>query len=316
MKIAFMFPGQGAQFVGMGADFFNKYKEARKVYEEASKIVEKDIAKMCFEGSIEDLSNTKNTQLAISVTSLAILAVLKSFGIKSSIDVGLSLGEYVALIDSQILSMEDGLKLLERRSYYMQAKAPNEKYYMLAVIGLDANKVEEICLNNKENGFAVPANYNYSGQVVVTVNEDKVEKLKQDFLNAGARKIVKLNTSGPFHTEKLIEASKCYKKDLENVTFNLKENVVIKNIDGSFYTKKDDIKKILEDHIISPVRFDKTIKTMQNEGVDTYIEIGPGKALSGFVKKECKDAKVFNVQKVEDLDLLLQELKINVGGKN
>ncbi len=309
MKIAFMFPGQGAQFTGMGEDFFHKYQEARIVYEKASSVVGRDLAKLCFETEAEELSNTINTQLAISTTSLAILAVLKKYGIVADIDVGLSLGEYVALIDSNILSMEDGLKLLERRSYFMANKVPNEKYSMIAVMGLEASKIEEIC--QKANGFVVPANYNYSGQIVVTGEEKIVEEITTSLQEAGAKRIVKLNTSGPFHTEKLIEASKCYKEELEKANFEIAENRVIKNIDGTFYTKTDDIKAILAKHIISPVRFDKTIQTMQKEGIDTYIEIGPGKALSGFVRKENKEAKVYSIQKVEDLQNLLKEFGIN-----
>lgn len=307
-----MFPGQGAQFVGMGEDFFHKYQEAREVYEKASKVVGKDISKMCFESTQEELSNTINTQLAISTTSLAILAVLKKYGITSSIDVGLSLGEYVALINSEILTLEEGIKLLERRSYYMANKVPHEKYSMIAVMGLESNRIEEICQKKREQEFVVPANYNYSGQIVVTGEETAIESITPELQQAGAKRIVKLNTSGPFHTEKLLEASKCYKNELEKADFDIKENRVIKNIDGSFYTKTDNIKEILAKHIISPVRFDKTIETMKKEGVDTYIEIGPGKALSGFVRKENKEANVFNIQKVEDLEKFLETRQIPI----
>lgn len=313
MKIAFMFPGQGAQFVGMGKDFFEQYEEARAVYEKASNIVSKDIAKMCFESSQEELSNTINTQLAISTTSLAILAVLKKYGITSQVDVGLSLGEYVALIDSGIVSFEEGLKLLERRSYFMANKLPNQKYSMIAVIGLDSKTIEQLCKQQKKQGkFVEPANYNCLGQTVVTGEEKAVEELTIKLQEAGAKKVIKLNTSGPFHTSKLETASNCYRKSLEEASFTIKENRVIKNIDGCFYTKTDNIREILAKHIISPVRFDKTMETMQKEGIDTYIEIGPGKALSGFVKRQCKGAKIFSIQTVEDLNNLLQALNQNI----
>ncbi|MCI9178103.1 MAG: ACP S-malonyltransferase [Clostridia bacterium] len=303
MKIAFMFPGQGAQFAKMGEDFFYQYLEARNVYEKASEIVERDIAALCFKASPEELNNTINTQLAISTTSLAILAVLKKYGITADIEVGLSLGEYVALINSNILSFEDGLKLLERRSYFMATKVPAGNYSMIAVIGLSADKIEEICRGAQ--GFCVPANYNYSGQVVVTGEESAIENITKVLQQAGAKRVIKLNTSGPFHTKELYDASKCYKQELEKVTFHMQERKVIKNLDGSFYTKEDNIKEILEKHIISPVRFDKTIQTMQKEGVDTYIEVGPGKTLAGFVKKEIKEANVFSIQTIEDLNKLL-----------
>lgn len=313
MKIAFMFPGQGAQFVGMGKDFFDKYEEARVVYEKASKVVKKDIAKMCFESNLEELSNTINTQLAISTTSLAILAVLKKYGITSQIDVGLSLGEYVALINSEILALEEGIKLLEKRSYFMAHKLPNEKYSMIAVMGLDTTIIEQVCEEQQKQGrFVEPANYNCLGQTVVTGEEKAIEELTIKLQDVGAKKVIKLNTSGPFHTSKLETASKCYRQSLEEADFTIKENRVIKNIDGSFYTKTDNIKEILAKHIISPVRFDKTMETMQKEGIDTYIEIGPGKALSGFVKRQCKGAQIFSVQTVEDLNNLLQSLGKNI----
>ena len=280
MKRAFLFPGQGAQVIGMGKDIYEKYEEARKVFDEASNISGIDVKKLCFEGPEDELNKTENTQLAIMVTSLAILEVLKSKGIEAEIACGLSLGEYTALVYAGIISFEDGIKLIKKRGYYMGNLIPASEYEMAAVIGLDVSKIEEICKELKENGkFVVPANYNCSTQTVVSgekiVVEEAIEKLK----SAGAKRVIPLKTSGPFHTEKLIEASKVFEKELENVRFNLdKENIkVIKNIDGTYYNKNDNIKEILVKHIISPVRFDKAIKLMSDENIDEYIEIGPRK---------------------------------------
>lgn len=307
MKIAFMFPGQGAQTVGMGKDIYNSYEEAKKIYEIASDITGKDIAKLCFEGPEEELNKTENTQLAILVTSLAVLEVIRSKGIKANICTGLSLGEYGALIYSGYLTLEEGIRLIQKRGYYMGNKIPNEEYKMAAVMGVESSIIEETC--RKVEGFVVPANYNYSGQTVISGNTEAVEKAIELLKEKGARKIVELKTSGPFHTKKLEEAKLAFSQELEKATFSIGEVPVIKNIDGTTYQKEDNIQEILANHIVSPVRFDKIIQKMDEEGIDTYIEIGPGKALSGFVKKENKEAAVYNICDMESLEKLLEEIK-------
>ena len=280
MKRAFLFPGQGAQIVGMGKDIYEKYEEARKVFDEASNISGIDIKKLCFEGPEDELNKTENTQIAIMVTSLAILEVLKSKKIDAKIACGLSLGEYTALVDVGIIFFEDGIKLIKKRGDYMGNLIPDSEYEMAAVIGLDVLKIEEICNELKNQGkFVVPANYNCSSQTVVSGEKEAVEEAIEKLKSAGAKRVIPLKTSGPFHTEKLIEASKAFEKELENVNFNLGEEKVkvIKNIDGTYYNKNDNIKEILVKHIISPVRFDKAIKLMSDENIDEYIEIGPRK---------------------------------------
>ena len=280
MKRAFLFPGQGAQIVGMGKDIYEKYEEARKVFDEASNISGIDVKKLCFEGPEDELNKTENTQIAIMVTSLAILEVLKSKKIDAKIACGLSLGEYSALVYAGIISFEDGIKLIKKRGYYMGNLIPDSEYEMAAVIGLDSSKIEEICNELKNQGkFVVPANYNCSSQTVVSGEKEAVEEAIEKLKSAGAKRVIPLKTSGPFHTEKLIEASKAFEKELENVNFNLDEEKVkvIKNIDGTYYNKNDNIKEIFVKHIISPVRFDKAIKLMSDENIDEYIEIGPRK---------------------------------------
>lgn len=304
LKTAFMFPGQGSQYPGMGKEIYEKYEEARNIYEKASQILGIDVKKLCFNISKEELSKTENTQIAIAVTSLAILEVLKKHGIYADICVGLSLGEYVALMHSGILSLEDGLKLLQKRGYYMGNLVPNEEFAMVAVIGLDSTKIEEVCkeVQNKSL-FVTIANYNYSMQTVISGNKDAVEETIKMLKEVGAKKLIPLNTSGPFHTEKLEKAKEQYEKELEEIRFNKGNTVVIKNIDGRPYSEEDNLKDILAKHIVSPVRFDKSIKYMKDNGVDTFIEVGPGKALSGFVKKELKDCdiKCFTTDNLEQL---------------
>ena len=301
MKIAYLFPGQGSQKVGMGKDIYDNYEEARDVYKRASKILGIDVEKLCFEVSEEELNQTKNTQIAIVVTSLAILEVLKKYNIKADICTGLSLGEYVALIYGGYLTFEDGIKLIQKRGYYMQEKVPNEEYSMVAVIGLDSKIIEDVCA--QVQGFVKPANYNYSNQTVISGEKKSVEKASEILKEKGAKRVIELKTSGPFHTEKLIEAKNLYKKELEKVEFKKGNIPVIKNLDGTLYEEKDDMVDILSKHIVSPVRFDKEIKLMKDKGIDLYVEIGPGKALTGFIKKEIPEAETVNIS---DLDSLLQ----------
>ena len=225
--------------------------------------------------------------------------------------VGLSLGEYVALIYAGILSLEDGLKLLKKRGEYMGNLVPNEQFSMAAVIGLDSTKIEEICEKLQNNGLFVSiANYNYSMQTVISGNKEALEQATINLKNLGAKKVIPLNTSGPFHTKKLEKAKEYYEKELEKVELKKGNKVVIKNIDGMPYEESDNIKEILAKHIISPVRFDKSIKFMKDKGISTFIEIGPGKTLTGFVKKELKDCDIecFSTDNLGELEEILNKL--------
>ena len=309
MKRAFLFPGQGAQVVGMGKDIYEKYDEAKKIYDEASRISGIDVKKLCFEGPEEELNRTENTQIAILTTSLAILEVLKEKGIEADMATGLSLGEYGALIYAGMISFKDGIKLIQKRGYYMENLLPNQKFSMAAIIGLDAEKIEEVCQEiAKENKFIVVANYNCSVQTVISGQEDAIEEAMKILKAQGAKRAMKLNTSGPFHTIKLEKAKEAYEKELVNIDFHLNTKVkVIKNIDGTYYTENDNIKEILANHIISPVRFDKAIQLMEQEKVEEYLEIGPGRTLTGFVKKDNKEAKTFNINNVDSLEKYLEE---------
>ncbi len=284
MKIGFLFPGQGSQFVGMGKDLYENYAEARNIYDKVKELTKIDIAKISFGGPEEVLNQTKYTQLAILTNSLAQLEVLRKQGVEAEISAGLSLGEYTALIYSKALSFEDGVKLVQKRGEFMQDLAPKGDWQMAAILGVQDEKVENLC-KKVTDGFVVPANYNCPGQIVVTGDAKGISNLKELAEVEGIRKFRILKTAGPFHTEKLIDSSNALRKELENVKIHKFESKVVKNLDGEIYNDSDDIKDILAKHIINPVRFSKSLKNMKEFGVDEFIEVGPGKTLTGFVKR-------------------------------
>ena len=263
-----------------------------------------DVKKLCFEGPEEELMKTENTQLAMLTTSLAMLEVLKKYEKTAEFAAGLSLGEYGALVYGGYISLEDSFSLIQKRGYYMGNFVPNEEYSMAAVIGLDSSIICEKCkeIREKTQKFVVTANYNCKVQTVISGTKEAIEIATSMLKEAGARKVIELKTSGPFHTEKLSKAKELYSKELENIKFMQGNGVqVIKNIDGTPYEKDDNIKQILADHIVSSVRFDKTIEFMKNAGVTEFVEIGPGKTLTGFVKKDYPEASIFNVNNLESL---------------
>ena len=309
MKIAFLFPGQGAQEIGMGKDIYENFEEARNMYKYVQDITKMDVAKMTFEGDETELNKTNNTQICILTMSLAILEILKKHNIEAKISSGLSLGEYTALIYSGYIDLKEGIELVKKRGELMQNLVPAGKWSMAAIMGLENNKVEEIC-NSVKSGFVTPANYNYVGQIVISGEEKAVEEAIEKAKEAGCKKAVPLKTSGPFHTVKLEKASEELGKELEKIHINKTQKQVIKNIDGKPYTEQDDVKEILKKHIISPVHFDETINTMLEMGIDTFVEIGPGKTFAGFIKRTNKEVKVLNINNLTSLEETLNYLKI------
>ena len=310
MKIGFLFPGQGSQNIGMGKDLYEKYDEVKEIYEKVKKITGIDVAKISFEGEEKELNQTKNTQICILTMSLAIVEILKKNGIKADISSGLSLGEYSALIYSKVMDFEEGVKLVQKRGEYMQNLVPQGEWLMAAILGLDEEQVENVC-NKVKNGFVVPVNYNCTGQIVVSGDKQGVEQAEKIAKESGAKKVRVLKTSGPFHTEKLVEASKALRKELDNIKLYELETEVVKNLDGKIYTNQDDIKNILEKHIISPVKFANGLQEMLRKGIDTFIEIGPGKTLSGFVKRMESDHQVniLNINNIESLENTINFIK-------
>ena len=310
MKIGFLFPGQGAQSVGMGKDIYEKYSASKNVYDKVQELTGIDIAKISFEGPEELLNETKYTQSSILTMSLAILEVLKRSNIEAEISAGLSLGEYSALIYSGVLSFEEGVKLVQKRGEYMQEFLPEGDWQMAAILGLTDSEVETVC-KKVSSGFVVPANYNCVGQIAISGEKEAVLEAEEIAKEMGAKKVRVLKTAGPFHTEKLVKASEALRKELDNIEIHKCSSKVIKNLDGTMYSEKDDIRDILAKHIINPVRFSKTLENMLAEGIDTFIEIGPGKTLSGFVKRTNtdKEINILNINNVETLEETIRTLK-------
>lgn len=310
MKIGFLFPGQGTQKIGMGKDIYEKYEEARKVYDLAQEITGVDIAKISFEGEEEVLNETRHTQSAILTMSLAILEILKKYNIKAEMSAGLSLGEYAALVSGGALSTQDAIKLIQKRGEYMQNLLPEGNWKMAAVFGLNEEQIVEVC-KKVNNGFVVPANFNTKEQIVISGEEEGIFEAEKLAKEMGAKKVRILNTAGPFHTEKLQKSSEALKAELEKVEFKPFSSTVIKNLDGEPYSANDNMIEILAKHIVNPVRFSKTLENMLNSGIDTFVEIGPGKTLSGFVKKEKGDREItiLNICDVKTLEEAIEILK-------
>lgn len=308
MKIGFLFPGQGSQTVGMGKDLYDEYEEYRNLYNEVEGLIGINIKNLTFNSTEEILGETKNTQICILTMSLAILKLLEKEGIKADASMGLSLGEYAALINSKVISFEEGVKIVKTRGELMQKLCPTGEWSMAAILGLDEENVKKVCLK-VSSGFVEPVNFNCPGQIVISGEKHAVSEAVQIAKENGAKKVIELKTSGPFHTQKLNAASNALKEELDRISINNFDSIVIKNLDGKEYSNSDDVKDILAKHIVNPVRFEKGIQSMLDMGIDTFVEIGPGKALSGFVKRTSKDVKILNINSVDSFKTTIEELK-------
>ena len=301
-KTAFLFPGQGAQSVGMGADFCERYKEAAAVYDAASQTVGIDIRALCFEKN-DRLDQTEYTQIAMITTEIAMLRVILSKGIGADLAAGLSLGEYGALAACGVMRDEDIFRVVRKRGIYMQEAYPSGGG-MTAVLGMDGDKVAEICdCTERETGKTVSvANYNCPGQVVITGEKSAVDAAAAKLTEAGAKRCIPLKVSGPFHSALLKEASEELTKDLKAAEIYDPVIPYVTNVTAECVTDKDVVVELLARQIYSPVRWQQSIECMVKEGVDTFIEIGPGKVLTGFMKKIAPDLRTYHIGSTEELE--------------
>ena len=303
-KIAFVFPGQGAQYVGMGKDFYEQIPVCKEIIDTASQVTGLDIPALCFEEN-ENLNITEYTQIAMVSVEMAITAALKERGITAQVHGGLSLGEYAALAASGVMSSEDVFKVVRQRGIYMQEAVPTGGA-MAAVLGLDASVIEEVL--EKTEGIVSIANYNCPGQIVITGESKAVEAASAQLKETGARRVVPLNVSGPFHSQMLKPAGEKLRKVLDEAEIRDFTIPYVTNVTAEYVTEKEEVKDLLVSQISSSVRWQQCVEKMIAEGVDTFIEIGPGRTLSGFLRKISRQVTSLNVEKVEDLMKLEEKL--------
>lgn len=310
-KIALVFPGQGAQYVGMANDIYNSDDIARKVIDEAQDSIGIQLKKIMFEGSDEELSKTENTQPAIVTHSIALFESLKNkIDLKYDACLGLSLGEYSALVAADAMDFKDAVSIVKKRGKYMQESVPIGKGSMAAILGLDRDKVNKV-INEINNGVIEVANYNSPGQIVISGEIDTVKDSINLFKENGAKKAVLLNVSAPFHSSMLRPAGYKLKKELDNINLRKCKVSVVSNVNADYYT--ENYKELLVNQVSSSVLWEDSIEKLIDEGFDTFIEIGPGKTLKGFIKKISSKKKinvnVYNIEGSESMSIFIESYK-------
>lgn len=303
-RIAFVFPGQGAQYIGMGREFYESSKSAKEVFELASEATGLDIPALCFEEN-DRLNVTEYTQAAMLACEAAILRAVQEAGIVPEVNAGLSLGEYGALIASGALTMEEAFRVVRKRGIFMQEAVPVGGA-MAAVIGMDGEKIAGIC--EETDGIVTVANYNCPGQVVITGEEKAVDAAGAALKEAGARRVIPLNVSGPFHSPMLQKAGEQLGMVLEDVTVHDIAIPYVANVTAEYVTEKNQVKELLSRQVAASVCWQQSVEHMLSQGVDTFLEIGPGKTLTGFLKKIDRNAVGLHIEKPEDLEEILRKL--------
>lgn len=297
-KTAVIFPGQGAQYVGMAKDFYDSFEDSKKVFDEADDVLDIELKKICFEEN-DDINKTEYTQPAMVAAEVAIYEHLKNAGLKADVFAGLSLGEYSALVAAGAMTLADGIKTVRRRGILMQNEVPLGMGGMAAVIAMDADKIAEICENTP--GKVQIANYNCPGQIVISGEAEAVKAASAALAEAGAKRVIPLNVSGPFHSQMLVPAGEKLYDFLQGVDIAEGFAPYYCNADAEEITDAAKVKELLKRQVYSSVRWQQTIENMIADGVDIFIEVGPGKTLTGFMKKINREVKSINIATVDDL---------------
>ncbi len=308
MKIAFVFPGQGSQYVGMGKDLFENFGEVKSLYEEASSALGYDIAELSFSGPQEELNKTFRTQPCILTSSISAHAILSSRGISPSVVAGHSLGEYSAIVAAGVIPFREAVVLTEKRGIFMQEAVPEGEGLMAAIIGLSRNKVDEICLS-VEGGYVSPGNYNCPGQIVIVGEKKGVEEAIELAKSAGAKRALPLAVSAPSHCTLMVEASNRLARLLDTIEFRDATVPIVNNADAMFLTNSEKIKSSLIKQLNMPLLWEDSVRKIIETGIDTFIEVGPGKVLSGLLKRIEPSLKLLNVEDVESLNKTVRELR-------
>jgi [acyl-carrier-protein] S-malonyltransferase len=302
-KIAVVFPGQGSQAVGMGRDFYDRYPRARGVFEEADRALRQPLSKVCFEGPPEELQLTANTQPALLTVSIAIWSLFSEV-IHPAFVAGHSLGEYTALTASGVWRLPDAVRLVRRRGEYMQEAVPFGEGAMLAVLGADPAKVDALCAEAAQGQVLSPANYNCPGQIVIAGNADAVKRAAEIAPKLGIKRTIPLAVSAPFHCALMKPAQENMIPALRDQAFHPLKIQVVTNVDAAVIRTESEARDALIRQIPNPVKWWQTIEELIRQGVDTFIEVGPGKVLTGLIRKVSKEVQVSNVETVEDYEQL------------
>ncbi len=314
MKIAFIFSGQGSQYIGMGKELYDNILICRETFDKARELLDFDIKELMFNGEKEKLDITENTQPAILATSIMAMKALEEKGIRPDVVAGLSLGEYSALVAANALSFDEAIPLIRKRGKFMQEAVPVGIGSMAAIIGLDLNKIKLALDEASAIGIVEIANYNTHNQIVIGGEKEAVEKAMELCLEYGARRAIPLKVSGPFHTSLLESASIKLKEELDKTEFKKPELRIISNVTANFIENNEEIKELLYKQVKSSVRWSESVDKMLDMGVDTFIELGPGKVLSGFIKEISREkglkVNIFNVEDIKSLNKTLEGIGV------